>query len=159
MAKSNFEYKNLSKMHQDCLRIVESLGIYELRGLARVFGDSAPTTLKRNDHINIIMSKIISGDDLEPIPLRQGRPYKELSNIEGILNELSAITGKNYNLKSSQSSYISSEVGNKSVTFSQIEESIVSKKMFPVEASGIVCEWSENHFYLLNQKHHLILKA
>ena len=81
----SFDKKCLNETQQQCLDVIESLGIYELRALARVFGDSSPTTLKRADHIKIIMEKIISGEKLRPIPLRQGRPFKELSNIEGIL--------------------------------------------------------------------------
>ena len=102
MSKKNDEFKNLDKRQKDCLALIESLGIYELRALARIFGDNSPTTLKRDDHIKIIMEKIISGEDLRPIPLRQGRPYKELSNIEGILNELSMVAGKDYTMKSNQ---------------------------------------------------------
>ena len=75
-----YDYKNLTKQQQDCLGVIESLGIYELRALARVFGDNSPTTLKRNDHIKIVMDKIISGEDLKPIPLRQGRPYLLVSS-------------------------------------------------------------------------------
>ena len=95
--KPNYEYKDLTKSQQDCLSVIEGLGIYELRALARVFGDNSPTTLKRDEHIKIVMDKIISGEELRPLPLRQGRPHKELSSISGILEELSSLTGKNYN--------------------------------------------------------------
>ena len=126
MAKENaYEFNNLTKAQQDCLSLIESLGIYELRALARVFGDNSPTTLKRNDHISIVMNKIISGEDLKPIPLRQGRPYKELSNIEGILAELSQITGKDYSLKSSQQR--GTNRLQKVVTFRQLEDDVVKQ--------------------------------
>ncbi len=150
MAK-NYDFKNLTKTQKACLSLVESLGIYELRALARVFGDSAPTTLKRNDHINIIMNKIISGEELQPIPLRQGRPYKELSNIEGILNELSDLTGKDYNtLKSNQIK--TSSPAPKIVIFRQFEQDIVNKKMFPLEVRGVVCKDEvSNQLYFINQ--------
>lgn len=149
MAK-NYDFKNLTKVQKDCLALIESLGIYELRALARVFGDSAPTTLKRNDHINIVMNKIISGEELRPIPLRQGRPYKELSNIEGILNQLSNITGKDYSFKNGQN--ISSTPLQKIVVFRQYEQEIVSKKMFPLEVRGILCETPDTkELYFINQ--------
>ena len=92
--KPNYEYKDLTKSQQDCLSVIEGLGIYELRALARVFGDNSPTTLKRDEHIKIVMDKIISGEELRPLPLRQGRPHKELSSISGILEELSSLNWK-----------------------------------------------------------------
>lgn len=150
MAKQNaYEFTNLTKAQQDCLSLIESLGIYELRALARVFGDNSPTTLKRNDHISIVMNKIISGEDLKPIPLRQGRPYKELSNIEGILAELSQITGKDYSLKSNQQRGTSRL--QKVVTFRQMEEDVIKQKLFPIKVKGILCERNEKEFFFYNQ--------
>ena len=151
MAKENaYEFNNLTKAQQDCLSLIESLGIYELRALARVFGDNSPTTLKRNDHISIVMNKIISGEDLKPIPLRQGRPYKELSNIEGILAELSQITGKDYSLKSSQQR--GTNRLQKVVTFRQLEDDVVKQKLFPIKVKGILCERNEKEFFFYNQQ-------
>ncbi len=148
MAKS-YEFKNLTKSQKDCLGLIESLGIYELRALARVFGGTAPTTLKRNDHINIIMGKILSGEDLQPIPLRQGRPYKELSNIEGILTELSNLMGKDYTFQTSQTKTAPMP---KFITFRQYEQEIVDKKMFPLEVRGIVSlNQDKNELYFINQ--------
>lgn len=150
MARANkYEFENLTKSQQDCLTLIESLGIYELRALARVFGDNSPTTLKRNDHITIVMEKIISGEDLRPIPLRQGRPYKELSNIEGILVELSQLTGKDYTIKSNQQA--SSNRMQKVVTFRQLQEDVVKQKLFPIEAKGVLLERNEKEFYFVNQ--------
>lgn len=150
MAKQNaYEFNNLTKTQQDCLSLIESLGIYELRALARVFGDNSPTTLKRNDHISIVMSKIISGEDLKPIPLRQGRPYKELSNIEGILAELSQITGKDYSLKSTQQR--GTNRLQKVVTFRQMEDDVIKQKLFPIKVKGILCERNEKEFFFYNQ--------
>ena len=150
MTKQNaYEFNNLTKSQQDCLSLIESLGIYELRALARVFGDNSPTTLKRNDHISIVMNKIISGEDLKPIPLRQGRPYKELSNIEGILAELSQITGKDYSLKSVQQR--SSSHVQKAVTFRQVEDDVLKQKLFPIEVKGILCERNDKEYYFYNQ--------
>lgn len=158
--KSDFELKNLTKIQKDCLGLIESLGIYELRALARVFGGNSPTTLKRNDHISIVMNKIISGEDLQPIPLRQGRPYKELSNIEGILTELSNLTGKDYTMKPLQ--IRTSSPLQKMVVFRQMEQEIVDKKMFPIEVRGVICtKESGDELYLINQDNgkHVLVKA
>lgn len=152
--KNTYEYTNLTKSQQDCLSLIESLGIYELRALARVFGDNSPTTLKRNDHIAIVMGKIISGEDLKPIPLRQGRPYKELSNIEGILAELSQLTGKDYSIKSNQSRANSIQ---KAVSFKQAEEEVIKRKLDPITAKGILCERNNKEFYLIDKSGKFVL--
>ncbi len=143
--KIDYEFKNLSEADQACLSVIESLGIYELRALARVFGDNSPTVLKRSDHIKFVMNKILSGEDLKPLPLRPGRPYKELSNIEGILRQLSQITGKNYSLTPNIDSR-----AKKVVSFNQIEDEIYLKKSCPIEVQGIVCE-SEDQYVLSDQ--------
>lgn len=158
--KPGYNFENLTKEQQHCLSLIESLGIYELRALARVFGDNSPTTLKRDDHIKIVMDKIISKESLKPIPLRQGRPYKELSNIEGILGDLSAITGQNYLLKENQSK-LSFGVSNKYVSFKQVEENIMRQKLFPIEVMGILRERNEDEFFFIdsqNQKLILVKK-
>ncbi len=146
--KPTYEFQNLTKIQQDCLTLIESLGIYELRALARVFGDNSPTVLKRDDHIRIVMEKIISGEDLKPIPLRQGRPYKELSNIEGILAELSQITGKDYTSVTNQQRSVYR--GKKVVQFNQVEEEVIKQKLFPIEAKGIFFERTDSEGYMTN---------
>lgn len=144
--KPTYEFKNLTKPQQKCLNLIESLGIYELRALARVFGYNSPTILKRNDHIQYVMNKIISGEDLKPIPVRAGRPYKELSNIEGILAELSLITGKDYTLKGNK------HPGHtpKQVAFNQVEDKVLKQRLFPIEAKGILCEKNEKEMYFMD---------
>ncbi len=142
----NFDYEKLTKEQKECLSLVESLGVYELRALSRVFGYSSPTTLKRDDHIKIIMEKIISKEELRPLPLKQGRPYKELSNIEGILVQLSKITGVDYTMQSGK------EVGGKkNITFKQVDEKIFSKKMSPINVKGFLLENLAGQFYFRNQ--------
>ena len=84
MSKQQVTYEGLTPAQQKSLNLIQSVGIYELRALARVFGEPSPTTLRRNEQIKSIMDVIISGEDLKPIPLRQGRPYKELSSSDGI---------------------------------------------------------------------------
>ena len=148
--KPAYEFQNLTKPQKDCLALIESLGIYELRALARIFGDNSPTTLKRDEHIVIVMEKLISGEELRPIPLRQGRPYKELSNIEGILAEISQITGRDYSVKSNQQRNTARL--QKIVTFKQIEEDILKQKLFPLEVRGILCERNNKELYFINQE-------
>ncbi len=152
MAKSQIVFENLSKAQERCFNLIKSLGIYELRAIARVFGDNSPTTSKRDDHILFIMNKILSGEDLQPIPLRQGRPYKELSNIEGILEELSAIIGKDYTLKT-----LSNKQNDtiKTIGFRQVELDVVKKKLFPIKVKGIVLNRTANEFYIINEDNSL----
>ena len=146
---SSFDRKALNEAQQRCLDVIESLGIYELRALARIFGDSSPTTLKRADHIKTIMDKIISGENLRPIPLRQGRPFKELSNIESILKELSSITGKDYLVKNALPV---KKIESKEIVFHQEEESVLKQKLFAVDTRGILVERNEDEFYLVDQE-------
>lgn len=147
--KPNYEFKNLTKSQQDCLSIIEGLGIYELRALARVFGDNSPTTLKRDEHIKIVMDKIISGEELRPLPLRQGRPHKELSSIQGILEELSILTGKDYNTNKNKS--LGSIHLQKNIVFKQCEQDIIEKQLFPIKAKGILCENANGDLFFYNQ--------
>jgi len=146
MTKNTYTFENLNEQNKQCLALIESLGIYELRALARIFGDNSPTTLKRNDHIKIVMDKIISGKEIRPIPLRQGRPYKELSNIEGILAELTKITGIDYNAKTGRSPQTK-----KTITFNQVEEDIFAQNLFPIKAKGILLKNADGQFYFQNQ--------
>lgn len=149
MKETQYNYEELTKPQQECLALVESLGIYELRALARVFGGESPTTQKRNDHIRVVMDKIIEGKELKPIPLKQGRPHKEISTIEGILEQLSKITGVDYTNKSGKA-YL--QPTHKRIVFNQIEEDIIEQQLFPIKAKGIVI-YDENNknYYFYNQ--------
>lgn len=144
MDMKNEKYKNLDKRQKECLDLIESLGIYELRALARIFGDNSPTTLKRSDHIRIIMDKIISGEELRPIPLRQGRPYKQLSNIDGILEKLSEVSGKEYQAKSSHERIVSTQ---KVISFHQAKDDILKQRLMPIDVCGVLCERNSKEFY------------
>lgn len=147
MTKNNsYDYNVLTKEQRECLSLVESLGIYELRALARVFGGNSPTTLKRNDHIHIVMDKIISGEELRPLPLKQGRPYKELSNLNGILQQLSQITGKNYSINAAPNAPT-----RKNITFKQLEQDVFSQKLFPIKAKGFLLQNDEGEYFFCNQ--------
>ena len=152
MAKQQtYDYKNLTKPQQEALSLVESLGIYELRALARVFGDNSPTVSKRNDHIKVIMDTIISGDDIKPLPLRQGRPFKELSHIDGILEELSQITGKAYNPKVKETIIFPTNNFKKTITFKQPENNVLMQKLGKLQVRGVLREKSEQEFYFTNE--------
>lgn len=146
--KIGYKFENLTKGQDACLSLVESLGIYELRALARVFGDNTPTKLRREEHIVLIMNKIISGEELRPIPLRQGRPYKELSNIEGILRELSELSGHDYTILGKQKTAYSTA---KPISFKQVEESVLLKKQTPIPAKGFVCGGKSDNLFFYNQ--------
>lgn len=143
-----YNFSNLTVAQQNCLSLIETLGIYELRALARVFGDNSPTVSKRDNHINVIMTKIISGEDLKAIPMRPGRPYKELSNIEGILAELSQITGKDYSIKNTQTRRVN--FTQKVVTFKQLEENIFSQKLQPIQVRGVLMERNAKEYILID---------
>lgn len=145
--KTDYEFKNLTKSQLQCLSVIEGLGIYELRALSRIFGGASPSTLKRNDHIKLVMDKIISGEEIRPAPLRQGRPYKEISNIQGILEELSAITGKDYITNKP----LSGSHFKKEISFKQLEENVISKQLFPIKAKGVLCKNSNEDFFFYNQ--------
>ena len=148
MSKQQITYDGLTSAQQKSLNLIQSVGIYELRALARVFGEPSPTTLRRNEQIKYIMHVIISGKDLKPIPLRQGRPYKELSNIEPILEELSEITGKDYTLKKNQEK--TARTYGKVFTFKQVEQKTVEQKLFPIKVKGVVLTNPDKSLYLLN---------
>ena len=59
MSKNMTMYDNLTRAQERSFNLIQSLGIYELRAIARVFGDNSPATSKRDDYIKFIMDKII----------------------------------------------------------------------------------------------------
>ena len=140
--ESIYDKNKLTKEQKKCLSLVESLGIYELRALSRIFGGNSPTTQKRNDHIKHIMDKIISKEEIEPFQRKSGRPYKEIETIGNVLDELSHITGMDYTKKT---------VKQKKLTFNQIDEEIFSKNLFPIQAKGIVLKNENDDLYFVNE--------
>lgn len=137
-----YDKNKLTKEEKQCLSLVESLGIYELRALSRIFGGNSPTTQKRNDHIIYIMDKIISKEEIEPFQRKSGRPYKEIETMGSVLDELSHITGMNYTKKT---------IKQKKITFNQIEEDVFSKNLFPIQAKGIVLSNENGELFFVNQ--------
>ena len=75
---------------------IKSLGIYELRAVARSFGIPSPTTKKREQLIELIIEQLKSGNKTETnLPTKQGRPYKKLLNIDSILNSIKNLDYEN----------------------------------------------------------------
>lgn len=140
--KSQYDVSKLTKEQKECLNIVESLGVFELRALARIFGGNSPTTQKRNDHIKVVMDKIIAKEEISPLTHKTGRPYKEIDSISGVLDELSHITGMDYTQKS---------VKQKKITFNQIELDLYSQNLFPIKAKGVVLSNENEELYFVNQ--------
>lgn len=73
-------------------QFIESLSVYELRGLARALGIKSPTTKIREKLIEEIVGTLRTGEVPQPRDNNKGRPSKELANIKVILDML---TGKN----------------------------------------------------------------
>lgn len=71
---------------QKKIEIVKSLGIYELRGLARVLGIKSPTTKVRETLIESILVTLVNGKPSEPQMSRKGRPYKKLAHLDNIVS-------------------------------------------------------------------------
>ena len=69
--------------------IISSLGVYELRGLARVLGVKSPTTKKREELISLIFQIIENENDLSVSNVvKRGRPYKAIASVQGILDDI-----------------------------------------------------------------------
>jgi len=67
--------------------VILSLGVYELRGLARVLGVKSPTTKKREELISLILEIIENNEDFTfPNNAKRGRPFKTLSSVQNILD-------------------------------------------------------------------------
>lgn len=70
----------------DKKQFVQSLSVYELRGLARALGINSPTTKVREKLIEEITSSLSSGQAIPQRATKKGRPSKELANIGMILD-------------------------------------------------------------------------
>ena len=76
----------MTSFEKDKELIIRDLGIFELRGLARQFGVSSPTTRKRDELIECILQSMENKDSKEQVGKRKGRPFKQLSSIKDIFN-------------------------------------------------------------------------
>lgn len=71
---------------EDKSQFVQSLSVYELRGLARALGVNSPTTKVREKLIEDITEALSSGKAIPQRSTKKGRPSKELANIGMILD-------------------------------------------------------------------------
>lgn len=75
--------------------LIESLGVFELRGLARELGVKSPTTKKRGELIDQILQRIESGAE-NPKNSRRGRPFKKITSIDEIANSFASSWVENF---------------------------------------------------------------
>lgn len=68
--------------------LVKKLGIFELRALARELGDTSPSTKKRDELIDVILKSLDNGESIDNAGKRKGRPYKKLSSLDDIVNNI-----------------------------------------------------------------------
>ncbi len=74
---------------------ISSLGIYELRCLARELGIKSPTTKLREKLLEEIEVALMTGEVVEPRNNRKGRPAKQLSNLDNIISTVTGVPEKN----------------------------------------------------------------
>lgn len=82
--------------------LVRSLGVFELRGLAREVGIASPTTKKREELIALILEKLGNGEQIDVIGPRRGRPHKQLNTLTEIVNNM-GIEDKNIKIETYES--------------------------------------------------------
>ena len=64
--------------------LINSLGVFELRGVARQLGIPSPTTKKREELISLIQGAINSGATVKDSTPKRGRPFKKLNILDSI---------------------------------------------------------------------------
>lgn len=85
-----FDFDTFNKVDlQKKKEMVFSLGIYELRALARELGIKSPTTKVRDVLIDNIVETLAQGKPTDPQISKKGRPFKKLANMENILSFIS----------------------------------------------------------------------
>ena len=77
--------KEIKKCQQ---AVLDSHGIFELRGIGRYFGVHSPTTKKREVLVKEILECLEKYPNGRPPHVTAGRPYKELDNIVKIVDRL-----------------------------------------------------------------------
>ena len=68
--------------------LVQRLGVFELRGLAREMGIPSPTTKKRDELISLILQSFEKGVTQEVKVQKRGRPYKKLNSLDEIVGSV-----------------------------------------------------------------------
>ena len=99
--ESIYDKNKLTKEQKKCLSLVESLGVYELRALSRIFGGNSPTTQKRNDHIKHIMDKIISKEEIA-----QMTPLQRLGVVDDIANAVDFLSSEKASFITGQTLFV-----------------------------------------------------
>ena len=69
--------------------LINELGVFELRALARELGVASPTTKKRDELIDLIKEAIDNGATIKDSVPKRGRPFKRLSIIDRLTNQIS----------------------------------------------------------------------
>lgn len=69
--------------------LIDELGVFELRGVARQLGVPSPTTKKRDELIDLIYEAIKNGATIKDATQKRGRPYKKLNILDSITNKIS----------------------------------------------------------------------
>ena len=68
--------------------LVQRLGVFELRALAREVGIPSPTTKKRDELVQLILQSFNNGINQEVKIQKRGRPYKKLNAIDDIMSSV-----------------------------------------------------------------------
>lgn len=68
--------------------IIDGLGVFELRGVARQLGVSSPTTKKRDELIELIKQAIENGATTKDGLQKRGRPFKRLNVLDSITDKI-----------------------------------------------------------------------
>lgn len=68
--------------------LVHSLGVFELRALARELGIASPTTKKREELISLIFDILKDGTQIKIKAHKRGRPFKKLSSVDAIVSSV-----------------------------------------------------------------------
>ena len=68
--------------------IIERLGVFELRGLAREMGIPSPTTKKRDELVSLILQSFSRGTSQDVKVQKRGRPYKKLNSLNEIISSV-----------------------------------------------------------------------
>ena len=68
--------------------LVQRLGVFELRALAREIGIPSPTTKKRDELVAMIMQSFEKGVSQEAKVQKRGRPYKKLNSLDEIIGSV-----------------------------------------------------------------------
>lgn len=68
--------------------LIDGLGVFELRGVARQLGVPSPTTKKRDELISLIKEAIDNGATIQDNVSKRGRPFKKLNILDSIANKI-----------------------------------------------------------------------